>query len=225
MMQQQFERDSAAVVMVEALYIAATQNKEAAIADYLSAQLAAGTLSLSRLRRHFQLLRDQQVPTVTVQQHQLDDYDQLLIPDTTTAQDSGSTCLTDVPANVKPLPNAQNPSQDSPVISYARSVGIPRTPSPTAPNGPTLSSCWNFCQLEVDQRWCRRLERAKKDATLPTAKTVSNFDFDHLPHFNPAPLMQLTTDIRWLKQAQNCLISALRRGKDPSCSGCCLCHH
>ncbi|MEO0433912.1 MAG: IS21-like element helper ATPase IstB [Cyanobacteria bacterium J06656_5] len=63
-----------------------------------------------------------------------------------------------------------------------------------------------LCQLEVDQRWCRRLERAKKDATLPAAKTVSNFDFDHLPQFNPAPLMQLTTDIRWLKQAQNCLI-------------------
>ncbi|MEM9805510.1 MAG: ATP-binding protein, partial [Cyanobacteria bacterium P01_D01_bin.56] len=40
----------------------------------------------------------------------------------------------------------------------------------------------------------------------PAAKTVSNFDFDHLPHFSAAPLMQLTTDIRWLKQAQNCLI-------------------
>ena len=132
-MQQQFERDSAAVVMVEALYIAATQNKEAAVADYLSAQLAAGTLSLSCLRRHFQLLRDQQVPTVTVQQHQLDDYDQLLIPDTTTAKGSNSTCLTDAPATLKPLPNSQNPSQDPPVISYTRSVGIPRTPSPATP--------------------------------------------------------------------------------------------
>ena len=123
-MQQQFERDSAAVVMVEALYIAATQNKEAAVADYLSAQLAADTLSLSRLRRHFQLLRDQQVPAVTVQQHQLDDYDQLLIPDTTTETDAGSTTA------LKPLPNSQNPSQDPSVVSYARSVGIPRTPSP-----------------------------------------------------------------------------------------------
>ena len=132
-LQQQFERDSAAVVMVESLYIAATQNKEAAVADYLSAQLAAGTLSLSRLRRHFQLLRDQQVPTVTVQQHHLDDYDQLLIPLSTSANaalppdNSGTT-----PA-FQPLPNPQSPSQDPPVVSHARSVGTPRTPSPTTP--------------------------------------------------------------------------------------------
>jgi DNA replication protein DnaC len=63
-----------------------------------------------------------------------------------------------------------------------------------------------LCQLEVDQRWSCRLERAKKDAALPAAKTVSNFDFGHLPNFNPAPLMQLTDDTRWLKQGHNCLI-------------------
>jgi hypothetical protein len=79
-LQRQFDLDSAAVLMVEALYIAATQDQEAAVADYLERQLEAGTLSLSRLRHHFQLLRDTPLPQVSVQQHPLSDYDQLLCP-------------------------------------------------------------------------------------------------------------------------------------------------
>ena len=47
-----FDRDSAAVVMVEALYIAASQDKEALVADYLEEQLATKTLTLERLRLH-----------------------------------------------------------------------------------------------------------------------------------------------------------------------------
>lgn len=46
----QFDLDSAAVLMVEALYIAATQDKEARVADYLEAQLAAQSLTLMRQR-------------------------------------------------------------------------------------------------------------------------------------------------------------------------------
>ncbi|NEQ48500.1 MAG: hypothetical protein F6K00_35210 [Leptolyngbya sp. SIOISBB] len=42
-LQADFDIDSAAVLMVEALYIAATQDKESAVAEYLVAQLAAGT--------------------------------------------------------------------------------------------------------------------------------------------------------------------------------------
>ncbi|NEQ46675.1 MAG: transposase family protein [Leptolyngbya sp. SIOISBB] len=48
-LQADFDIDSAAVLMVEALYIAATQDKESAVAEYLVAQLAAGTLTLSTL--------------------------------------------------------------------------------------------------------------------------------------------------------------------------------
>lgn len=40
--------DSAARLMVEALYIAATQDQEAAVADYLHSELKADTLSLTR---------------------------------------------------------------------------------------------------------------------------------------------------------------------------------
>ena len=41
--------DTAARWIVEALYIAATQDQEVAVADYLKAELAAGTFTLARL--------------------------------------------------------------------------------------------------------------------------------------------------------------------------------
>jgi DNA replication protein DnaC len=63
-----------------------------------------------------------------------------------------------------------------------------------------------LCELEVDRRWSLRLKRALQEAQLPVAKTVSNFEWSHLPHLNPAPLMQLSTDTGWLERAENCLI-------------------
>jgi hypothetical protein len=80
-LQANFDLDSAAVLMVETLYIAATQDKESAVAEYLAAQLAAGTLTLATLQKHFQLLKETTLPTVQVQQHDLKDYDQLLQPE------------------------------------------------------------------------------------------------------------------------------------------------
>ncbi len=77
-MHQQFDPDSAAKVMVEALYIAATQDKETAVADYLEVQLQANHLTLAGLQRHFQLLQTRLLPQVNVQQHELSQYDQLL---------------------------------------------------------------------------------------------------------------------------------------------------
>jgi hypothetical protein len=49
----QFDLDTAAVLMVEALYIAATQNQEVAVTDYLERELKAQTLSLQRLQQQF----------------------------------------------------------------------------------------------------------------------------------------------------------------------------
>lgn len=63
-----------------------------------------------------------------------------------------------------------------------------------------------LCELEVDRRWSLRLKRALQEAQLPVAKTVSNFEWTHLPNLNPAPLMQLSTDTAWLERAENCLI-------------------
>jgi len=78
--QDGFDADSAAVLMVEALYLAATQDKEPAVAAYLEAQLAAGTLTLASLQRQFQRLSKVSLPVVDVHQHNLGEYDQLLLP-------------------------------------------------------------------------------------------------------------------------------------------------
>ena len=79
--QERFELDAAAVVIVEALYIAATQDKALAVANYLDEQLRDGRLTLVGLRQHFQLLTGTQMPTVSVKQHDLSFYDQLLSPE------------------------------------------------------------------------------------------------------------------------------------------------
>ena len=63
-----------------------------------------------------------------------------------------------------------------------------------------------LCELEAQRRWSVRLQRSLKQAQLPTAKTLTNFDWSHLPQFNPAPLMQLAEDTAWLERAENCLV-------------------
>ena len=63
-----------------------------------------------------------------------------------------------------------------------------------------------LCELEAQRRWTVRLQRSLKQAHLPTAKTLTNFDWSHLSQFNPAPLMQLAEDTAWLERGENCLI-------------------
>lgn len=109
----QFELDSAAVLIVEALYIAATQDKETAVAAYLQAQLSAQTLTLARLRQQFQLLSELKVPTLTITQHPLSNYDQLL-PSTTHEQS---------------VSKPQSLPQTTAPISHAQPLGSPRTTS------------------------------------------------------------------------------------------------
>ena len=74
----QFDLESAGRLMVEALYLAATQDKETAVADYLEAHLQQQTLTLAGLQKHFQLLQPVAVPALDGQQHPLSSYDQLL---------------------------------------------------------------------------------------------------------------------------------------------------
>lgn len=71
--------DGAARLMVEALYIAATQDQEAAVAAYLQVQLKAGTLTLVRLQQQFQSRTEAPlVPEIDSVQHDLTSYDQFL---------------------------------------------------------------------------------------------------------------------------------------------------
>ena len=64
----------------------------------------------------------------------------------------------------------------------------------------------SLCQQEADRRDQMRLKRAKKEAQLPAVKSLTNFEFEHCPTFNPAPLMQLADDDSWLDNATNCLL-------------------
>lgn len=109
-----YDLDSAALLMVEALYIAATQDKEAAVAHYLQTQLNAKTLTLVGLQEHFQLLQRLSIRQVNVTQHELSSYDQLLGPRVSNA-----------PA--QPLPKPQSLPQATAPIPYAQPVGGTRT--------------------------------------------------------------------------------------------------
>lgn len=75
----QFEPDQAARLMTEGLYIAATQDKETAVAEYFQAQLAGASLTLTGLQRTFKSKLDaEHLPKVSSVQHDLSGYDQLL---------------------------------------------------------------------------------------------------------------------------------------------------
>lgn len=112
----QYDPDTAAVLMVEALYIAASQDKEVAVADYLTAELAAGTLTRVRLQQQFGSRSATVVPPVNVTQHPLQDYDQLLSP---RASD---------PAN-ESVPEPEPASEATAPVPHAPAVGSPGTTS------------------------------------------------------------------------------------------------
>lgn len=74
-----FECDQAARLMTEALYLAATQDQETQVAEYLQLQLEQATLTLTGLQRAFATqLPPEQVPSINAVQHDLSTYDELL---------------------------------------------------------------------------------------------------------------------------------------------------
>ncbi|NMF86796.1 IS21 family transposase [Nodosilinea sp. P-1105] len=108
-MKQDFALDKAALLMVEALYIAATQDKETAVADYLEDQLTGSTLSLNGLRQHFSAGDKTSNPPLSYHQHSLDDYDHLLHS----------------PQLSQPVSNPESSSQESPAVPHAQPLGGP----------------------------------------------------------------------------------------------------
>jgi hypothetical protein len=109
----QFELDSAAVLIVEALYIAATQDKEQSVAQYLQTHLETKTLTLVALRQHFGLLNATGVPQCPIAQHDLSSYDQLLSPTPSTES----------------LPKPEFTPQATAALPHADPLGKPRTSS------------------------------------------------------------------------------------------------
>jgi hypothetical protein len=130
----QFERDQAALLIVEALYIAATYDQEKAIADFLAQALAEGTLTLARLQQQFIPDLSAVLPPVETQQHSLDSYDQLLSrQDDTTTNPSGPIKINDDShqgdSALQPVPAAQRPAQTAQTHAYAYPLGSYREPS------------------------------------------------------------------------------------------------
>jgi hypothetical protein len=123
----QFDLDMAAVFMVEALYIAATQDQEAAVAEYLERELKAQTLALKQLQQHFRQNSPESLPQLTVTQHDLSSYDQLI--ESKPSQDSPKPNPNNYNDKPSSVPNA--PSQATPTNSHARSLGVCGTPSYT----------------------------------------------------------------------------------------------
>lgn len=78
-LKKQFDPDQSARLITEALYIAATQDQESQVVEYLHTQLQQSTLTLANLQRSFasKLLSEQYPPVISVQ-HDLSSYDQLL---------------------------------------------------------------------------------------------------------------------------------------------------
>jgi hypothetical protein len=143
----QFDLDTAAVLIVEALYISATQNLEGRVAEYLEQELTAQTLSLKRLKQQFNQECRPSLPQLTIEQHNLASYDQLL---------KSSSSNHD---NTESLPESQSASQATPPLPYADPLGIYRTPSVTGA----------MVLLQI----LTRIMRAGIDATPRSAVTTS----------------------------------------------------
>jgi hypothetical protein len=141
-MRAQLDSYTAARLMTEALYIAAKQDKEHAVATYLEAQLQAKTLTLIGLQQQFHFTTQPEIPTLQTQQHSLKDYDQLL----------GSTDPNDC------YRVSQSVAQIAPPASHPQALAGTRTPS--SPTG--LDSC----SVSVGTL------RTRSDPTLPgTSRT------------------------------------------------------
>ncbi|KAI9129557.1 IS21 family transposase (plasmid) [Acaryochloris sp. CCMEE 5410] len=139
----QFPLDDAARLIVEALYIAATEDKERAVAQYLTAELAAGTLTLQRLKQQFAFTAHPDVAELSVTQHDLSSYDQLIIPYPATEEPPRST--PDIRSDS--LPKLDSPAQAAETCSHARPLGSYRASSYAT----TMVLCQIFARIVLSR--------------------------------------------------------------------------
>jgi hypothetical protein len=141
-------------LIVEALYISATQNKEGDVAEYLELELKAQTLSLKRLKQQFNQDCSPSFPLLTIEQHALSSYDQLF-ESSPSSHDSTES-----------LPESQHMKQLrlSHILNHWESV-----------EHQAVQEQWSYskfllilCELESLQRNDLRLRRALTEAQLPS---------------------------------------------------------
>ena len=106
-LKSQFDLDQAAVLIVEALYIAATQDKEQVVADYLEQELRAQTLTRRRLQQQFTPSKPQSFPPLDIEQHPLASYDQLLPSDSHQTSPESLSEPQPAPQTTATIPDAQ----------------------------------------------------------------------------------------------------------------------
>lgn len=153
----QVEPDTAARWMVEALYIAATQDKEVAVAIYLQTQIEQKTLTLDRLQHQFEFsLLPSILPQVNTTQHNLSTYDQLLSP-----------------APAESLPEPDPDPQTPQTQPHPSRVAGARTPS--HPGELVLRSISpSLVRGRSQPPRQTRIARALSEAQLPCGKSFSN---------------------------------------------------
>ena len=128
-MKAQFERDQAAVLMVEALYIAATYDQEQAVASYLSDALAKRQLTLRHLQQQFIPNATGSLPEIETQQHAPGSYDQLL-SHTNDPKDDNRDTHHNLESNShrQPLSTAEHIAQTAQAHPHAYPLGSYREP-------------------------------------------------------------------------------------------------
>ena len=174
-LQQQEAPDQAARLMVEALYVAATQDQETAALTYLQAELSAQSLTLVRLQKKFGLIPEAKRPLIETTQHNLATYDELL----------ESSSEQSEPALERPAQTPQPERYESPMATDGAAShpgqlvlcsipdGLVRGGEPTpraSPNQPGSNGCpiavrKGILQLRVQS--CTDPEPSRHDANGP----------------------------------------------------------
>ena len=185
-----FDRDKAARLITEALYLAATQDQETQVAEYLQIQLEKETLTLAGLQRAFDTtLTAEQVPDITSVQHNLSSYDELLQGNRGPA-----------------LPNIDEHPQTTPAQTLPGRMAEHRAPSDSR----ELVLCsvppwlWHRGKPLAENK-IGSLERYQK-RSLPYGKSWTNFDFDQVPTLNAASVMEFAQTTHWMETGCNILI-------------------
>ena len=62
-----------------------------------------------------------------------------------------------------------------------------------------------LCEEELNGRYTRRIARHLKEAKFPAGKSLSSFDFGHLPEMNAGKIQVLASDPSWVNRAENLL--------------------
>ena len=168
-LKSQFERDQAAVLMVEALYIAATYDKEQAVADYLAEALTKNQLTLARLQQQFIPSSVAALPPIETQQHPLESYDRLL---SSSDDINNSDTESNNEGDSQSLSATERSTQAAQAHQYAYPLGSYREPRFAA----AMVLCAIFTQLVPAGSGQKRPGTAKKSKKRSSASCRKKFD-------------------------------------------------